>query len=455
MDKLTKLQAKHPEFIYDSFHWEIKNNQLLCTFKFKLNPDICLTPTVRLFNLDRDKLLRTQHSVIDRMVFHLGLMEIPSYWKAALSPKIIIKAGHLTKKQTIWWRKLFISGLGEFFYLNKLDPKQIKFKFVIKSATSYLPYQNEDLSANNLILPLGGGKDSLVSLELLKDQQPVLFSINPTKAILAVTKKNPTLTHCYVVRKLAPELLELNKQDYFNGHTPFSAYVAFLSSFVALLFKTKYVALSNESSANEATIETDEFAYNHQYSKTTEFEKKFREYSQTFLIPNLEYFSFLRPLNEVQIAKFFSEIGEKYFSDFRSCNRGQKTGVWCHECPKCLFAFLILFPFLDEKILCKQIFQANLFSKKSLVDEALKLVNPDTAKPWECVGTREESLVAFYLSVQKYKEQKKSLPLILKTIDQKILSKQQGMKKRAEKILKSWNKKNFVPAELVSKLKAI
>lgn len=58
---------------------------------------------------------------------------------------------------------------------------------------------------------------------------------------------------------------------------------------------------------------------NHQYSKTYEFENDFAEYSKKYLKANVKYFSFLRPLNEMQIAKIFSRY-TKYHKVFKSCN---------------------------------------------------------------------------------------------------------------------------------------
>ncbi|MEN8252972.1 MAG: hypothetical protein ABFQ62_01190 [Patescibacteria group bacterium] len=449
---IKQSQTKHPKFIYQSFDWEIKKDQVECSFKFLLEPNILFEPKLRISGLERKTLLQINHDTIDGLVFHLGLMEIPSYWKATLSPIIAVKAGHLNKKQITWWRNLLMEGLGEFFFRNKIDPSELKFKFKIESTNSYIPFQKEKLDNDKVLLPLGGGKDSLVSLEVLSaswrtklQHQIIPFALNPTQATLDILKINNKLKPVIAKRKIDPKLLELNKQGYFNGHTPFSAYLAFLTTLVATLQGIKNVAVSNEKSADEATVEIKSKKYNHQYSKTTNFENKFKTYQKSYLVSNLEYFSFLRPLYEIQIGKLFSDLGEKYFSAFRSCNKGQKKNIWCHDCPKCLFAFLITFPFVDEKVLSKKIFNKNIFSKRSLLDDAFKLVEAKKTKPWECVGTKEESILAFYLSIKKYQDNNKKLPLILKEIDKKILSKEKNLEKRSKKILKSWNKKHNLP----------
>ena len=166
-----------------------------------------------------------------------------------------------------------------------------------------------------------------------------------------------------IYRTIDKKLIELNSQGMINGHTPFSAMLAFTSYFVAYLLSKKYIALSNENSANESNVIGEKV--NHQYSKSFEFEKDFEEYSNKYLKAPVKYFSFLRPLNELQIAKIFSKH-EKYHKTFKSCNVGskEKEWKWCCNCAKCLFAYTILSPFLYKKKLV-DIFGEDMFEKKN------------------------------------------------------------------------------------------
>src|SRR5262249_36602289 len=161
----------------------------------------------------------------------------------------------------------------------------------------------------------------------------------------------------------------------------------------AVLSNTSMIAVSNEESSNEKTTTYLGHEINHQYSKSYEFEKKFRVYVQQYISSQISYFSFLRPLGELQIAKLFSKM-EKYFPIIRSCNRGQTTNTWCCECAKCLSTFILLYPFLGEKI--QKIFPENLFEKESLVPILQSLIDPQIVRPFECVGTREEMIVGLY-----------------------------------------------------------
>ncbi|MBT9148438.1 MAG: hypothetical protein DDT32_02212 [Syntrophomonadaceae bacterium] len=215
----------------------------------------------------------------------------------------------------------------------------------------------------------------------------------------------------------------------------------------AVIFDYKYIALSNEKSSNEGNLKYLGQTINHQWSKSFEFEKKFREYSKKYLTKDVEYFSFLRPLYEIQIAKLFSKY-PKYFNVFLSCNQAYKTAsgtkkplkTWCGKCSKCLFVFTILYPFLKEKGWLK-IFRKNLFNDKKLLPLMQQLIGKRGFKPFECVGTKKESLVAFYLSWKKNKEEKTSFPALLKYFQNKILQKYPNLEKESKKILNSSNNK--------------
>ena len=225
------------------------------------------------------------------------------------------------------------------------------------------------------LIPIGGGKDSTVTLSLLDKYKEDSYC-------LLIGGKEPSVESAkvagyedkiiYVTRKIDKELLELNKKGYLNGHTPFSALLAFLSYLIAYLTNKKYITLSNESSANESNVEGENI--NHQYSKTFEFEQDFRKYVDEYLHTESEYLSLLRPLNELQIAKLFSE-NEQYHNIFRSCNEGSKKlpWEWCCNCPKCLFVYIILSPFLYKDKLIN-IFKEDLFEKENLKKTFIELI---------------------------------------------------------------------------------
>ena len=410
--KIQNLKRKYPKFIYQNYFYKISGENLEIFFDFKIEPDFSFKPKITIKNVG---LLRIDLNKLDNLVFHLGLIEMISYWKATCSPTIEIKAGYLNKKQIRWWQDLIMKGMGQFFFENKIPFQKPKF-LIGRSGKLGLAKRNlAKPSLNKILVPVGGGKDSAVTLELLSDfskkkAEIRCFSLNPTDAAKKMMKLAGCKKPVVAERKIDKLLLELNRKGFLNGHTPFSAYLAFLTTLVASLFGQKYIALSNEKSSNEGNVKYLGRTINHQWSKSFEFEEKFRKYSKKYLTEAVEYFSFLRPLYEIQIAEIFSRY-PKYFPVFLSCNEAYKTASgtkkpakkWCGKCSKCLFVFMVLYPFLKKKEILK-IFGKNLFQDKKLLPLLQQLIGERGFKPFECVGTRSECRKALKLGLKKAKK---------------------------------------------------
>lgn len=457
MAKVDILRKKYSEFVYKNYSWKIMNGDFNISFKFRISPNgsenspqvIRFSPKIVIRNIDEKQIKTIGDRVLNNLVFNLGLIELLSYWKATCSPKIIIEAGFLNKEQIIWWRDLINDGMGQFFYENKINFIHPNFfKISVGQAKSKVNKYEKKLS-NEVLVPLGGGKDSIVTLEILKKakQEIVCFSLNPNDSSRQIIKVSGCKNIIIAERKIDKKLIELNQKGFLNGHTPFSAYLAFLSLLLAVIFDKEYIAFSNERSSNEGNIKYLGRAINHQYSKSFDFEQKFRKYSKKYLAKNVEYFSFLRPLYEIQISKLFSRY-PKYFDTFLSCNEALKTysgnkkptGKWCGKCPKCLFAFMIFYPFINKDKLIK-IFGKNLLDKKELLPLMLELIGERKFKPFECVGTKRESLAALYLDWEKERKSK-AIPSLLKYFENNILAKHKNLKKESKNIMNSWNNQN-------------
>ena len=407
--KYTKLREEFPVFIFDSFSVKTIDDGYVFEFQFDIGNKYRFCPTHKLHlpkELQHDDL---SADIIDALVFHIGMIELISYWKAACPPMIIIKPYCLGQDLLQWWKKLYYNGLGEFFFVNDIACNEDDFMEIHCESVREFPKFRLP-SSESCIVPVGGGKDSAVSLELLKNKLRVYpMIINPRAATVnTVAQAGITENECIIVeRSIDPLLLQLNQMGFLNGHTPFSALLAFESLLVSYLTGIPDVALSNESSANESTIPG--LKVNHQYSKSIEFETDFRTYVEKRLCHNHNYFSFLRPLDELHIALLFSRLDEHHLS-FRSCNAGSKTDIWCGKCSKCLFTWIILSPFIDEQKL-GDIFGANLWEEKALIGDMEQLCGIQEHKPFECVGTREEVRSALDLALKRKKYS--DLPVLL------------------------------------------
>lgn len=404
MDKYNELRNKYDTFIYDNYEIEELENTTKITYNFIVPSLTQYKPTleVKKFKID---------SFTKNLIFHIGLVELVSYWKATCSKNVIIKAGYINKEQMEFFKKLYFYGLGELFYTNGITPNYddfINIKCELKEQNIEIP----NYVGNGNLIPIGGGKDSNVTLEIMKSdfEDNLCFIINPKQVTLscAQTAGYSNEKIVTVKRTIDKNLIELNKQGFINGHTPFSALVAFLSYFNAYITGKKYILLSNESSANESNV--DGTKINHQYSKTYEFECDFNEYTKKYFKIDIKYFSLLRPLSEYQIAMLFSNY-EKYHEIFKSCNVGSKKEPWhwCCSCPKCLFVYIILSPFLYKEKLIR-IFGEDLFEKEDLLDIFIELTGYGKTKPFECVGTYEEVRYAITKTISKLDKQ----PYLLK-----------------------------------------
>jgi hypothetical protein len=445
---LDVLRQKHPRFFYRGYTIVEQALSLKFVFDFEMEPGLCFSPEVVIKGVDHGRISQLRTETLNNIAFHLGLMEIPSYWKAACSPEIVIEAGSLDGYQISWWQDLLIKGMGEFFFVNDIDftvPDLVTFKIDGRSTPPVGPYDGQ-LDSNRVLVPIGGGKDSAVTCEILKNANKRVgcLALNPTHAATDTIRASRSEQSITVTRNIDETLLRLNQDGYLNGHTPFSAYLAFLSAACAVLFDYRRIALSNERSSNEGNVNFRGAEINHQYSKSFDFEQRFRDYSERYLGQAIDYFSFLRPIYELQIARLFSQLTD-YFPLFRSCNRGQKTNSWCHACPKCLFVYTALYPFVETHLLTTSIFSEDLFEREELIEIALSLLGQGAVKPFECVGSFEETLVAFYLCLRKAS---RPLPPVLRAVEEQTLATQQNMAERTSIILDAWDSQHAIPPDL-------
>ena len=418
MDKSVQFlqyRNEYKVFYYNSFSLTEDNEAVYLEYNFEIPGLSQFMPKLKI--LKKNMKFKSINTIQARnMAFSIGMIELISYWKCACPPKIIVKCGALDKEQIQFWKKIYFYGLGELFYTNNIHTTIEDFVQIESISNEEFKYDKILDETEGYIVPIGGGKDSVVTLETLK--------INRNSDFALIINPKPVTLKCAEIAGLAPtniievyrtidkRLIELNEKGFINGHTPFSAMLAFVSYFTAYLLSKKYVALSNENSANESNVVGEKI--NHQYSKSFEFECDFERYSEKFLKAPVKYFSFLRPLNELQIAKIFSKH-EKYHNVFKSCNVGSKSSEWkwCCNCAKCLFAYIILSPFLYKEKLVN-IFGEDLFNKESLLKTFIELTGNGDVKPFDCVGTFEEVNFAISKTIVNEEQKNKDLPLLLK-----------------------------------------
>ena len=365
-----------------------------------------------------------------RLVFLLAGV---SYYKTAAPPVISMGGTALTPRERAFLRAFYLDGLGEFGYRNGIDlsglriegpeAEQIPAAGTGPAGTGPAgpgPAQPPAAGTRRALVPFGGGIDSIVTVELVRDHADVaLFVVSRPGDYFDAIEQPAAVTGLPVIRadrEIDPQLLRSRELGFLNGHVPVTGIISAIAVMAAALDGRDAVVMSNEWSASVPTMQAGDRAVNHQYSKSAAFEAAFRgvlaETSARLprgpgaaVMP--DYFSALRPRTELWIAARFARL-QQYHSTFRSCNRAfhidraRRLDHWCGQCDKCCFIDLILAPFLPAAEL------GTIFGgREPLTDPALAgkfrslLGDVDLSKPFECVGEVNECRAALLLADER------------------------------------------------------
>ena len=445
MYSYTDLRKKYPEFVYHGYEIGEDDSRVGIVYDFEIPGLASFHPTWEFPKKPGETRCFRENGTFRKLAFSLGMVELISYWKTACPPVVTVEAGSLDGEQILWWKDLYFNGLGEFYYTNGIEENQEDF-MEIRSAGALEQAQDAPLGpeAQGYLVPVGGGKDSAVTLSLLEGEKEknCCYIINPRGATLKTVERAGYGEEKLVCAKrtLDRNMLELNRQGFLNGHTPYSAIVAFSATIAAYMRGIRYIALSNESSANESTVEGS--TVNHQYSKSFRFEKAFHDYEKAYIASGTYYFSMLRPLSEFQIARYFAAC-RQFHDIFRSCNAGSKEDKWCGHCPKCLFVCLILSPFLSRKEIT-DIFGRDMLEDPDMLEDFRKLTGMEKEKPFECVGSRDEVNAAVNLTIDRLEQDGEALPELFRYYKEAGLYRKEDPDSR--RFFTYYDEENLLPA---------
>lgn len=320
-----------------------------------------------------------------------------SYWKVACRGDVRFAAGPPDAFQADALARVYQRGLAELAWRNQLEGRYWP---EFEAADKPVPEHARALGlANRALVPMGGGKDSLVALERVRARgiEAETVQVGSAPLIGRVAERAGTRHHI-IRRRLAPELAALNAAGAINGHVPITAINAAALVVAALLWDFDAVVFANERSADSPTLTTpDGQPVNHQFAKSFDFEQLLSRWIRRYIADDLAVFSLLRRDSELGICREFSSL-TRYHDVFSSCNRnfhlnGPRTERWCGECPKCRFVFLAMAPFLDVEPL-RAIFGRDLLAEPGHADAFAALLELDGPRPFECVGEAVEARVA-------------------------------------------------------------
>jgi hypothetical protein len=336
-------------------------------------------------------------AAVEQALRLLHLVAGVSYYKAAAPPRIEIDSYGIDADAAAFLTELYENGLGEFAYRNGLSLRgKIRFPVASVAPASEAPALG---LRQHALVAIGGGKDSLVSIEALRKagvaQTVTWIGSSPLIKACAERTGLPLLN---IGRSLAPALFEMNKQGALNGHIPVTAVNSAILVLAAVLHDADQVVFSNERSASYGSLIPGTGEVNHQWSKGWDCERGIARFVRTHVAADVKYFSLLRPFSELAVARQFARL-DRYDAHFSSCNRNfhllgeRPTQRWCGACPKCHFVFLALAPFMPKPRLMG-IFGRNLLDEPDQAPGFDALLEFQDHKPFECVGEGRESRAA-------------------------------------------------------------
>ncbi len=351
----------------------------------------------------------TDDPAAERALLGLHLAGGTSYWKTCIPRELVVEGAALSDDDARFWSAVYTKGLGEFFYRNGIDPTG---RAVFRATDASIAPVEGRVATGPALLLWGGGKDSVVSHEVLASAAEAheLLSIGRSDWPWVRRSAEVAGSPLHVVaRRLDPKVIEMNEAGALNGHVPVNAYLAFAGTLVAALFGRPAVIASNEASASRGNATWHGLDVNHQWSKSLEFERMFQGWLRRNLEPPPAYFSLLRPLTELRIVKAFATHA-KYFDAVTSCNAnfrqsGPAAPRFCLACPKCVFVSLMARPWLDDAAY-RALLGGDALADPANLTVVEELLGVRGTKPFECVGTPEETAAALHLA----KKNGRSLP---------------------------------------------
>ncbi len=332
------------------------------------------------------------HAVAELWYLLAGL----SYYKAGAARHVDLGQTPVGEQGRALLAAAILDGLGEFSFRNSLPLDDVVITGGV-GAHAHAP----SVDPSRVLVPFGGGIDSVVTLTHLDHLDRSLFIVSPSSGRFAPLEATAGVSKLDVIRasrRLDPQILR-GDDNFFNGHVPVTAMVTLLATIGAVATGHGAVAMSNEHSSSAPNLRWRGRDINHQWSKSLAAEILIADAVAERLGEEFVVASYLRDRSELWVAQQFARAHE-YHHVFRSCNRafaqapGSRATNWCGTCDKCLFINLILAPFIDRSTL-REIFNAEPVADPRLDASLRSLIGLGHGhKPFECVGDPDESAVA-------------------------------------------------------------
>ena len=409
--QLRRLREKYPVFRIEDASVDTNPDGVTLRFSFAAGA-LRFRPSVQFTGLNPEEAARVTAPTARRIVRALAIVEAFSYWKALCSPVIEVALPAPDAAELDWWRAFWPGAMGEFFYRNQIGYTATDFLAIrgpvgapgrpdgpadsAPDGTGAAPGRADGAGGAADGAPLvlfSGGKDSLALARIAaaaRGAAPVdFFLYNPGERLRGLAGSLAAGGRVLEAhRAILPELLRLNAAGHPNGHTPFSAYLAFAAMLTGYLRGGGLVVAGNSRSDDEPNVPSYlGRPVNHQWTKSFEFETAIGAYRDRWLPGAPGYSSPLRPLYELQIIASLSGDVDGYLRT-ASCNRAP-AGAWCRSCAKCAWVFLATAALFGHDLAIRKI-GANMFADPALAGVYQEMAGLTGTKPFECTGTEDE-----------------------------------------------------------------
>ncbi len=401
-DQVRRLREEYPVFRIEDARAVAGPSGVTLEFAFAAG-DLRFRPVVEFAGLRPDEAGRVVTATAQRMIRALAIVEAFSYWKALCSPVIEVALPAPDAAELDWWQAFWPGAMGEFFYRNQIDYTAPGFLVIQGPAGGTAasagaggpggPGTAGDAPAGPPLVLFSGGKDSLALARIVAagaDAAPVDFLLyNPGERLRGLAGSLASGGRLVEVRRtILPELLRLNAADHPNGHTPFSAYLAFAAMLAGYLRGSGPVMAGNSRSDDEPNVRSYlGRPVNHQWTKSYEFETALRSYRDRWLPGAPGYSSPLRPLHEVQVIASLAGDVDAYLRT-ASCNQ-VRGGGWCRSCAKCAWVFLATAALFGHDLAIRKT-GGDMFADPALAGVYQEMAGLTGVKPFECTGSEDE-----------------------------------------------------------------
>jgi UDP-N-acetyl-alpha-D-muramoyl-L-alanyl-L-glutamate epimerase len=398
--QVRRLREEYPVFRIEEAAADPGPGGVTLRFCFAAGP-LQFRPSVQLTGLNPEEAARVTAPTARRIVRALAIVEAFSYWKALCSPVIEVAPPAPDAGELDWWRAFWPGAMGEYLYRNQIDYTTAGFLVIRGPGAAPEPLAGVADGTDNAadgadgapLVLFSGGKDSLALARIAaaaRGAAPVdFFLYNPGARLRDMAGSLAAGGRVLEAQRvILPELLRLNAAGHPNGHTPFSAYLAFAAMLTGYLRGSGLTVAGNSRSDDEPNVPSYlGRPVNHQWTKSYEFETAIGGYRDRWLPGAPGYSSPLRPLYELQIIASLSGDVDAYLRT-ASCNRAP-AGAWCRSCAKCAWVFLATAALFGHALAIRKI-GADMFADPALAGVYQEMAGLTGTKPFECTGTEGE-----------------------------------------------------------------